>query len=164
MSGTPQDLPERVHLLLGAGRLRNQDFKGGEVAALWSKAVGSAKDASLPAISLDGALRAAYDATLNGCFAVLAAYQLRTGSGHGHHEVAFSAVEALGLPALRDLVPDSEGIRSLRRSSVYDPVIAEEHDRATALDWMRTILPPMRTALLTRFPELAQELPEPPAE
>ena len=162
MTGAPKRHPDRVLRLIAAGRLKEQSFTREEVAALWTKAVTSARDALLPDISLDGALRAAYDGALNGSFAVLAAYGLRPSGGQGHHEATFAAVEALNLTDLTDLVPESEGIRTLRKSSVYDPILAEEDDRERALAWMTSILPRLRAALLARDPSRTSAFPEPP--
>jgi hypothetical protein len=81
------------------------------VAAVWQKAVESARDAELEGMSVDGSLRAAYDAGHLGALALLAAHGLRPASGPGHHEVAFAGAAALGHESLTDLVPDSMEIR-----------------------------------------------------
>ncbi len=156
--GTPPERPPRIRQLLESKRLREQAFSRSDVVNLWRKAVESARDAELPGLSLDGALRSAYDAALNGCHALLATRSLRPAGGQGHHEVTFAAVEALGLDGLTDLVPDSEEIRSLRKGSVYDPGLATEADRDKALAWMCSILPPMRSALLEWDPSLDRDL------
>lgn len=49
--------PPRVRQLMD--RLREQEFSREQVAAVWHKAVESAHDAELEAMSVDGALRAA---------------------------------------------------------------------------------------------------------
>lgn len=144
--------------MLDATRLREQAASPGSVAAVWQKAVQSAHDAELPGMSIDGSLRAAYDAGHMAALALLAAHGLRPGGGPGHHEMAFAGAAALGDPALADLVPDSEEVRGLRTSSMYDPVIAGATERRLALDWMRRTLPAIRAALLTADPTLASLL------
>lgn len=109
-------------------------------------------------MSIDGALRAAYDAGHAGALAILAAYDLRTGSGQGHHEVAFSAAAALGGKDLKDLVPDSTEVRGLRHGSMYDPRKATGEDRDHALEWMRRTLPAIRRAILDKSPSLSEQL------
>lgn len=146
--GSQPDYPPALSRLIESNRLRRQAFSRSDVVNLWRKAIESGRDAQLPRISLDGALRSSYDAALNGCHALLATRNLRTAGGQGHHEVTFAAVEALGVDGLADLVPDSEEIRSLRKGSVYDPVLATEADREKAVAWMRSILPAMRSALV----------------
>jgi hypothetical protein len=146
--GPSEDVrPPRLQSLIALGRLREQPSSGVEVAALWRKAVESAHDAELSEISLDGSLRAAYDAGHLACLALLAAHGLRPASGQGHHEITFAGAAALGDPSLADLVPDSEEIRNLRRSSMYDPAIAEESDRQMAVAWVRRTLPAVQSAL-----------------
>lgn len=146
--------PPRIQLMLDAGRLHERRMPVESVAAIWQKAVESARDAELPGMSIDGALRSAYDAGHLAALALLAANGLRPASGRGHHEMTFAGAAASGHPALQDLVPDSEDIRGLRGSSMYDPVIAQPDDRVLALRWMRGILPVMRAVLLDANPAL----------
>lgn len=146
--------PSGIQLMLDSARLHERPMTAESIAALWQKAVESARDAELPQMSIDGALRSAYDAGHLAALALLAADGLRPASGRGHHEMAFAGAAALGDPALEDLVPDSGKIRRLRGSSMYDPVIAQPDDRVRALQWMRGILPVMRAALLDANPVL----------
>jgi hypothetical protein len=88
--------PPGVQRLVETGRLRVQPVHREQVAAVWRKAVESAGDAELPGMSVDGSLRSAYDAGHIAALALLAAHGLRTGSGQGHHEVAFAAAAAFG--------------------------------------------------------------------
>lgn len=158
MSGRLPEPPPRLRRLIESKRVREQEFTRSDVVNLSRKAVESARDAQLPGISLDGALRSAYDAALNGCHALLATRHLRPAGGQGHHEVTFAAVEALGFEGLAELVPDSERVRALRKGSVYDPVLATEADRQVAVDWMRSVLPRMRTALIAWDASLEREV------
>ena len=157
-AGSAPAWPERVQLLVDGQRLRPQAFSHAEVAAVWQKAVESARDAEIPAMSVDGALRAAYDAGHLGALALLAAHGLRTGGGAGHHEMAFYGAACLGYTDLKDLVPDSEEVRRLRKGSLYDPVIAGPADRQRALEWVRRTLPALRAAILAKVPSLAAQL------
>lgn len=152
---------ERTALLrqyVAAGRLRERRAGRQEVITLWQKAVARLHDSALPGISLDGSLEAAYQAAHSACLAVLATRGLRTASGHGHHEMAFAGVAALGVPGLEELIPDSEQVRALRSGSMYDPVLATEEDRARSAAWARSVLPPMRRVLVGWDPLLDSEL------
>lgn len=153
-----KELPQRVRNLLELGRLREQPSASEQIVAVWQKAVQRARDAELPGLSIDGSLRLAYDAGHLAALALLASYGLRTGSGHGHHEVAFATAAALGGVALAEFVADSTEIRNLRKGSMYDPVLAGAEDGQHALEWVRRILPPIRDALVSAAPELAGQL------
>ena len=150
--------PPQIQGMIAIHRLREQAADSARVAALWKKAVLSARDAILAGMSIDGALRSAYDAGHMACLALLAANGLRPGGGQGHHEMAFAGAAALGDPALADLVPDSELVRGLRTASMYDPTLADPSDLEDALDWMRRTLPAIRAALVRAEPPLADSL------
>lgn len=140
--------PPRIQLLLEGRRLLEQEFSSDDVVTLWDKAVSNAKDAQIPELSIDGAIQSAYIAALNGCQALLGLKGLRTGSGPGHHEMTFYAVAAHAIPGLEDLVANSEEVRALRKGSVYDPIIATEADRTSAVAWMRDLMPKLRATLV----------------
>jgi hypothetical protein len=112
-------------------------------------------------MSIDGALRCAYDAGHMAALALLAAHGLRPAGGHGHHEVAFAAAAALGYEGLSELVPDSMEVRGLRRGSMYDPIIAGPEELAHALAWMRRTLPAIHRALQQVDPALGPLLVSP---
>ena len=160
-SGGNAPRPERLQWLLDGRRVREQSFSTPAIVAIWRKAVDSARDAQLPGMSLDGALRAAYDAGYIGALAVLAAHGLRPASGQGHHEATFAAVAALGRADLEDIVVDSSEIRALRAGSMYDPVIATEVDRQHALQWATDVLPTLRAAAVASDPAFATLLAQP---
>jgi hypothetical protein len=151
-------LPARLQTMIVQRRLREQATTPEAVAAIWQKAVESAADAELSGMSIDGALRSAYDAGHLAALALLGAYGLRTGSGQGHHEMAFAGAAATEQPGLDDLVPDSEEVRGLRKGSLYDPTIAGSAERDRALRWMRRTLPVVRAALVAVNPDLEQLL------
>jgi uncharacterized protein (UPF0332 family) len=140
--------PDRIRLLLEDRRLKEQEFAQADVVAVWQKAAESARDAALKELSVDSAIRLAYDAGHLGALALLAVYGLKPSSGQGHHEMAFHAAAALGGEPLDDLVPDSEEIRGLRKGSMYDPAIAGEAERELALKWIARALPLIRAAMV----------------
>ncbi|MGK7312313.1 MAG: hypothetical protein ACN0LA_08725 [Candidatus Longimicrobiales bacterium M2_2A_002] len=140
--------------MIEIGRLREQPANPDQVAAIWKEAVESARDAEIEELSIDGALRSAYDAGHLAALAVLAAHGLRPGSGQGHHEMAFAGAAAFGYEGLEDLVADSMEVRALRKGSMYDPVIAGPEDRDLALEWVRRALPAIRDALAAADPDL----------
>lgn len=157
-SGAPRAWPPAVQRMLDAKRLRVQPVNPTGIEVIWQKAVESAHDAEVPGLSIDGSLRSAYDAGHMAALALLAAHGLRTGSGPGHHEMAFAGAAALGGQALVDLVPDSAEIREWRNGSMYDPVIAGPEERRHALEWMRRTLPAIRRALVAVDRSLDQRL------
>jgi hypothetical protein len=120
--------PARLRNLIEDKRLHEVKARPEELASLWQKAIESGRDAELKGISVDGALRAAYDAAHLAALALLLAHGLRTGSGQGRHELAFSAAEGLAPDLLKELVPDSAEVRALRKGSMYDPIIAGERN------------------------------------
>jgi hypothetical protein len=89
--------------LLDDRRLKEQDFAQVDVAAVWQKAAESANDAAIEQLSVDSAIRLAYDAGHLAALALLAVHGLKPSSGQGHHEMAFHAAAALGGDALGDL-------------------------------------------------------------
>lgn len=157
----PGDRTPLLRQYVAAGRLRERRAGRNNVIALWQKAVARLRDSALPGLSIEGSLEAAYHASHSACLAVLATRGLRTASGPGHHEMAFAGVAALGVAGLEELVPDSEQVRTLRGSSMYDPVLATEEDRARTVAWARAVLASMRNVLVTWDPSLDAELPRP---
>lgn len=142
-------VPDRVRLLLDDRRIKEQEFAQADVAAVWQKAAESARDAALSGLSVDSAIRLAYDAGHLGALALLAVHGLKPSSGQGHHEIAFHAAAALGGQSLDDLVTDSEEIRGLRKGSMYDPTLAGEAERTLSLTWIARTLPLIRAALVS---------------
>jgi hypothetical protein len=69
--------PDRIRLLLDDRRIKEQEFAQADVAAVWQKAAESARDASLGGLSVDSAIRLAYDAGHLGALAC--------GSHSGHN-------------------------------------------------------------------------------
>jgi hypothetical protein len=154
VSTQPSERPPQLAALLAEGRLREQPFTSQAVAVFWTKAVEGARDAMLEGMSVDGALRSAYDAGHLAALALLAAHGFGVGDDQGQQEAAFAGAAALGHPGLYDLVPRAEEIRNLREGSIYDPVIASEAERERAVEWVRAVLSAVRAALVARDPAL----------
>lgn len=142
------EAPEQIRRLVDDRRIKEQEFAQPDVAAVWKKAVESARDAAISSLSIDSAIRLAYDAGHMAALTLLAAHGLKPSSGQGHHEMAFYAAAVLGGGLLEDLVADSEEIRGLRKGSMYDPTIAGEAERKLALAWIANTLPKIRAALV----------------
>jgi uncharacterized protein (UPF0332 family) len=142
-------VPDGIRLLLDAHRINEQEFARADVVSVWQKARDAARDASLNELSVDSAIRLAYNAGHLAALALLAVRGLKPCSGQGHHEMALHAAAALGGESLDDLVADSEELRGLRKGSMYDPAIAGEAERTLAIKWIRRTLPLIRTALVT---------------
>jgi hypothetical protein len=151
-------VPNQIQLLLDNRRIAEQEFAQADVVTLWQKAVASAKDAKLQDLSVDSAIRLAYDAGHLAALALLAAHGLKTSSGQGHHEMAFHAAAGLGGEPLDDLVADSEEIRGLRKGSMYDPALAGEAERKLSVAWVNRTLPSIRAALVNADQTLDQRL------
>lgn len=152
------NVPNRIRLLLDTRRIQEQEFAQADVIAVWRKATESAHDATLNGLSVDSAIRLAYDAGHFGALALLAAHGLKPSSGQGHHEMAFQAAAALAGESLSDLVADSEEVRGLRKGSMYDPTIAGEDERKLALAWVARTLPLIRAVLIQVDAKLERRL------
>lgn len=153
--------PERIDWMIKSGALREGSFSEGEVVNLWSKAMSYAKDAQIADLSIDGAIQSGYAAVFHACLAVLAYHRLRTGTTKNHHENVFAGVNAYDIPGLENLIPESTEIRSLRKGSMYDPVLADETDRANTIKWMLDSLPKMHSAFVKWSPHLGASLAQP---
>jgi uncharacterized protein (UPF0332 family) len=144
------EAPEQIRRLVDDRRIKEQEFAQPDVAAVWKKAVEAARDAAISSLSVDSAIRLAYDAGHLAALALLATHGVKPSSGQGHHEMAFYAAAVLGGEWLEDLVAESEEIRGLRKGSMYDPTIAGEAERKLTLVWIAKTLPRIRAALVKR--------------
>jgi hypothetical protein len=122
-------VPDRIRLLLDDRRIKEQEFAQADVAAVWQKATASARDASLSGLSVDSAIRLAYDAGHLGALALLAVHGLKSSSGQGHHEIAFHAAAALGGTSLEAREVGDHGGWRRRRPSRSE----SEGDRAARM-------------------------------
>jgi hypothetical protein len=73
--GWPNPMPVRLQWMLP--HLEQRAFNSAEVYSFWQKALAKANDATLPGLSVDSALEAAYSAGRLGCVAVLAGRHIR---------------------------------------------------------------------------------------
>jgi hypothetical protein len=112
--------PYRIQRLLQAGHLDEADTSSGDLAALWQKAVTSARDARNPTTSPDNRYVLGYQALLQMSTAVLACAGYRTRGAQGHHANTFYAVAALDIPGLEEINISTERIRLMRKVSAYE--------------------------------------------
>ena len=154
--------PSKVRLVVNTGRLREQNFSKAHVTAIWEKAIATARDASLASLSIESAIRLAYDAGHSAALTLLAAHGLRPGNGSGHHEMAFYGAAAFGDPELADLVAESEEVRGLRHGSMYDPTIASAKGMNDTIAWMKKAIPALHAAIIKLDPSFPGQLPSYP--
>lgn len=114
-------VPVKLQRLLDGGNLQTIDAPDADVAALWRKAVTSARDARNPGTSSDNQYVPGYQALLQMGTAILAAAGYRTRGAQGHHANTFYAVAALAIPGLEDIDIRSERVRRMRKLSAYEP-------------------------------------------
>lgn len=155
------EYPGRIDWLLNSRALTEQPFDDNDIVNLWNKAIAKAADASIPGMSLDGAIESAYMAVLNACLAILAQQGLRTTSAKQHHENTFAGINAFDIPGLEELMPESGRIRSLRSSATYDPDIATTSERNEALRFAKKTLPILHSTLVQWNPRIAPLLHTP---
>ena len=114
-------VPLKIQRLLDSGQLEVLARSDADVAALWEKAVRSARDAHLAENSADNQYVLGYQALLQMGTAILAAAGYRTRGAQGHHANTFYAVAGLSIAGLEDLDIRAERIRQMRRLSAYEP-------------------------------------------
>ena len=114
-------VPTKIQRLLDSRQLEVIEVPDADVAALWQKAVTSARDAEREGLSLDNQYVLGYQALLQMATAILAAAGYRTRGAQGHHANTFYAVAALGIEGLAEIDVRTERIRQMRRLSAYEP-------------------------------------------
>jgi hypothetical protein len=112
--------PERIQRLIEARHLDEVQTADADVAALWQKALASARDARNSTTSLDNQYVLGYQALLQMSTAVLACAGYRTRGAQGHHANTFYAVAALGITGLERINISTERIRKMRKVSAYE--------------------------------------------
>lgn len=132
------------------------------MAALWEKAVASARDARNPANSPDNQYVLGYQALLQMGTAILAVAGYRTRGAQGHHANTFYAVAALGIDGLEEIDIRTERIRRMRRLSAYEPgsPTLEQLEHLGGL--LDTTLPAARVWLAAARPEAQLVAADPP--
>jgi hypothetical protein len=114
-------IPERIHQFIEGRHLEELSTPDAHVAALWQKALASARDARHATTSLDNQYVLGYQALLQMGTAVLACAGYRTRGAQGHHATTFFAVAALGIDGLEEIDISTDRIRKLRKVSAYEP-------------------------------------------
>jgi hypothetical protein len=113
--------PHRIQRLLDSGQMQETQSGDADVAALWQKAVTSARDARNPANSIDNKYVLGYQALLQMGTAILACAGFRTRGAQGHHANTFYALEDLEIAGLEKININTERIRLMRKVSAYEP-------------------------------------------
>ena len=114
-------VPANIQRLLDSRQLETIEVSDADVAALWQKAVASARDAQNEGTSPDNQ----YCPGLSGAPADGDGNPrgggYRTRGTQGHHANTYYAVAALGIDTLNDIDVRSERIRQMRKLSAYEP-------------------------------------------
>ena len=113
--------PGRIQQLLESRHLQEVESPDANVAALWHKAVASARDARIGTTTPDNQYVLGYQALLQMGTAVLACAGYRTRGAQGHHATTFYATAALGIEGLHDIDIRTNQIREMRKVSAYEP-------------------------------------------
>ena len=114
-------VPPKIQRLLDSRQLEAIDVPDADVAAMWQKAVASARDAQREGLAPDNQYVLGYQALLQMATAILAAAGYRTRGAQGHHANTFYALAALGIDRLGDIDVRTERIRQMRKLSAYEP-------------------------------------------
>lgn len=114
-------IPSKIQRLLDSRQLEAIMAPDADVAALWEKAVASARDARRESLSPDNQYVLGYQAPLQMGTAILTAAGYRTRGTQGHHANTFYAVAALGIDGLKEIDVRTERIRQMRKLSAYEP-------------------------------------------
>jgi hypothetical protein len=144
--------PHQIQRLLQAGQLQESPASDGDVAALWQKAVTSARDARNPANSPDNQYVLGYQALLQMSTALLACAGYRTRGAQGHHANTFYAVAALGITGLEEINISTERIRLMRKVSAYEPGSPTPGQINALFGLMDTVMPPAQRWLAEQRP------------
>lgn len=158
----PPGTPDRIFTMMTSGQAAPVITDPAKVSALWKKALRSLRSSRAPEIDADTAVDAAYKALLQASMALLESEGYRVGSATGgHHYLTFRAVTGLGYPALDHLDEDTEFVRRLRASAVYEPEEASASDLGRIQQLAVTVLPAIRAAIAARRPALSRALGSP---
>lgn len=144
--------PHRIQRLLDGGQLQEITAPDADVAALWEKAVASARDSRNPANSPDNQYVLGYQALLQVGTAILAAAGYRTRGAQGHHANTFYAVAGLGIEGLDEVDIRTERVRRMRKLSAYEPGSPAPEQLKHLGELLDTTLPAARTWLVAARP------------
>jgi hypothetical protein len=129
-------VPSKIQRLLDSRQLESIEVDDTDIAALWKKAVASARDARREGLSQDNQYVLGYQSLLQMATAILAAAGYRTRGAQGHHANSFYAVAALSIEGLEEIDVRTERIRQMRKLSAYEP----DSPTAGQLRGLRTLL------------------------
>ena len=153
-------VPAKLQRLLDSRQLETIDAPDADVAALWQKAVASARDARREGLSSDNQYVLGYQALLQMATAILAAAGYRTRGAQGHHANTFYAVAALGIDMLSDIDLRTERIRQMRKLSAYEPRSPTSEQISRLRELLAESLPAARNWLSATRPHAALARPD----
>lgn len=145
----------RIEQLLDSRSLQETATADADVAALWQKALASARDARNSATAPDNQYVLGYQALLQMGTAVLACAGYRTRGAQGHHATTFYAVAALGIEGLKDIDMRTNRIREMRKVSAYEPGSPTPEQLAHLRALTDEVMPRAREWLTTQRPGAA---------
>lgn len=125
------------------------------VAALWQKALASARDARNGTTAPDNQYVLGYQALLQMGTALLACAGYRTRGAQGHHATTFYAVAALGIEGLEEINIRSDRVREMRKVSAYEPGSPTPGQIAALFELMDALMPPAHRWLAAQRPRVA---------
>ena len=145
-------IPERLQRMLDAGHLDEISAPDADVAALWQKAISSARDAHNASMSTDNQYVLGYQSLLQVGTAILSCAGFRTRGSQGHHANTFYAVAALGIDGLEEIAIITERIRKMRKTSAYEPGSVSPEQLAALKKLIDKVLPPAQRWLAAQRP------------
>ena len=145
-------IPAKIQRLLDSRQLEAIEVADADVAALWRKALASARDARREGLSPDNQYVLGYQALLQMATAILAAAGYRTRGAQGHHANTFYAVAALGIEGLEEIDVRTEAIRRMRKVSAYEPLSPSSEQIQRLSELLAAALPASRRWLTATRP------------
>ena len=147
-------VPAKLQRLLDSRQLETIEVSDADVAALWQKAVTSARDARREGLSPDNQYVLGYQALLQMATAILAAAGYRTRGAQGHHANSFYAVAALGIKGLEEIDVRTERVRRMRKLSAYEPGSPAPEQVRQLRELLESSLPAARQWLTSASPNV----------
>jgi hypothetical protein len=144
--------PQRIQQLLESRHLEEFPTSDLEVAALWQKALRSARDARNSTNSPDNQYVLGYQALLQMGTALLACAGFRTRGAQGHHANTFYALAALGIEGLEEMDIHTNRIRKMRKVSAYEPGSPTPEQLGALNQLIDEVLPPAQRWLAAQRP------------
>lgn len=144
--------PQRIQQLLEGRQLEEFPTPDANVAALWQKAVASARDARNSTNSPDNQYVLGYQALLQMGTAVLACAGYRTRGAQGHHATTFYVVAALEIEGLEEIDIRTDRIRKMRKVSAYEPGSPTRGQINALFELLAAVMPPAQRWLTAQRP------------